>query len=153
MVINGCSFVFYGLNCINSFIDFIFYRKLDVVYCHNLKFDGSFIISFLSNSDVYFISNKHTFVRNGSIFSINIFNNKHSVNLRCSLKLFPLSIKEIGFILKITKGDFNICDVSESNYLDVDIEKSVKEYCVRDAYIVYVMITKLHSILCMISNN
>lgn len=37
-------------NSIESFIDFCFQNKNSVMYFHNLKFDGEFIISYLLNN-------------------------------------------------------------------------------------------------------
>ena len=75
----------------------------DVVYFHNLSFDGEFILWYLLQHEYTYddkFGKDHTFSsiidETGSIYMITIMVNQKKIEFRCSYKLFPKSIKEIG---------------------------------------------------------
>lgn len=104
-------------NSINIFFDYIINLRNDlIIYFHNLKFDGEFILYYLMNNHAYqhAIINENDHLRfkeidemeNGDfIYVINdmgqwykiiIKMNEHIIEIRDSLKLLPFSVKQIG---------------------------------------------------------
>ena len=104
---------------IDEYMDFLFSNNCDqICYFHNLKFDGTFIVSYLNkigltqaihnfsdrfndcemmgltdmpnNSYTYLISNM------GQWYKIDVKYNNHIIEFRDSLKLLPFSLKIIG---------------------------------------------------------
>jgi len=70
---NDTTQIFYGINCIDDFINFIFKKAYEwnennkdpmIIFSHNLTFDGSILIQNLSKHDIKF---------NGLFFKGNIY--------------------------------------------------------------------------------
>lgn len=90
-------------NNIESFIEFIKNKKY-IIYFHNLKFDFSYIQYYLIKNNIeYSILEKK-----GQIYSVKFF----GVELRDSLNLMPITLKEIGELYcskyKKTSIDYNV---------------------------------------------
>jgi len=97
---------------IEDFFGFLFNIKHDVtIYFHNLKFDGSFIISYLLNSDEYTpyknvkADNSFKKYHNNFVYSINDMGEWYEISIahsgriytfNDSYKLLPFSVEEIG---------------------------------------------------------
>lgn len=98
---------------IESFFEYMFsFNDNITLYFHNLKFDGSFILSYLLNNSEFkqafesdrFLTNKdmpnnsykYLISIMGQWYSITIKTNNHYIEIRDSLKLMPFSLKEIG---------------------------------------------------------
>ena len=95
----------------DSFMGTISKLENALIYFHNLSFDGEFILWWLLENgyeydDVTELTKDKTFNsiidQSGSIYSITI-KNENTITFRCSYKLFPKSIKEIGTMVGIEK--------------------------------------------------
>lgn len=140
---------------------FEYFKNLNTNICcyyHNLKFDGSFWLSYLlldlqykqayealneeetevtwlkekempNNSFKYSISDK------GQWYSITIKTNNHFIEIRDSLKLLPFSVKRIGqsFNTKHKKLDM---EYTGFRYAGCEITDSEKEYIANDVLVV-----------------
>ena len=99
------------------------------IYFHNLSFDGEFILWWLLEHLYTYdedLKTDHTFNsiidETGSIYAITIKHNANSkTELKCSYKLFPKSIKEIGKLVGIEKLN------ETHNYNEVKNYSSVEE--------------------------
>lgn len=90
-----------------------------VIFFHNLKFDGHFIIDWLLKHDFWYVENSRTIAPGcfkalisdtGKFYSINIhFENGVQVELRDSLKKLPFSVARIATAFKLgeVKGDID----------------------------------------------
>ena len=98
---------------IEEFFEYMFSLDENItLYFHNLKFDGSFILSYLLNNSQFtqafdgdrFMRNfempnnsfKYLISLMGQWYSITIKCNNNFIEIRDSLKLMPFSLKEIG---------------------------------------------------------
>lgn len=144
---NPSNFI-YGNN-IEDFIKFCQNKKENyVLYFHNLKFDGEYILSYLLNNNYEYIKNKKdakdkTFTclinEMGQFYSIEIFfdtHNKRHVNkvtIYDSIKIINSSVEKIAkdFDLEIRKGSIDyklnrevghILTEEEVDYLKNDVE-------------------------------
>lgn len=95
----------------DSFIECLVSLGCADVYFHNLSFDGEFILWWLLENYYTYdeeITTDKTFKsiidETGSIYSITIRHNQKSITtLKCSYKLFPKSIADIGKLVGIEK--------------------------------------------------
>lgn len=129
-----------------------------VVYYHNLKFDGSFWLSFLltklkytqavehkSNEqyDVKFMldkdmpdkSFKYSISDMGQWYDVKIKTNNHIIELRDSLKLLPFSVKKIGKSFK-TKHQKLDMEYKGFRYAGCEITPEEQEYIANDVMVV-----------------
>lgn len=95
--------VYYDINkdIILESLNLIFSLNLNtknILYIHNLNFDGIIILSSLSLNNIYKFE---SFIRDGSIYSILVFNKNSTVEFKCSYKILPLSLKKISNSFKI----------------------------------------------------
>ena len=117
----------YG-NTINSFFENIFsLPDKSKLYFHNLKFDGEFIFYYLFNNG--FKHNKERKLNNyefstlitymGIFYSINIMYEEREYYIYDSLKIIPLSVKEISntFELEQKKGEIDYIKFREVGYI------------------------------------
>lgn len=150
---NGCTRVWLYSICdsegnivdngysIEEFITFIKGKALNhIIYFHNLKFDGSFILNYLINNGFEYKSkmckkdNKgySCLIDNvGAFFQITInFARNKQVVIYDSLKLIPLKVSAIAkaFNLKESKGKID--------YLNYTIDSKTLEYVNNDVIIV-----------------
>ena len=122
------------------------------IYFHNLSFDGEFILWWLlENSYTYDeeLKSDNTFKsiidESGSIYAISVRHNKNSTtNFKCSYKLFPKSIKEIGELVGIEKLNetHNYDELKHYNSVDELTEEEVK-YITNDVRIMVELIRYL----------
>ena len=129
-----------------------------VVYYHNLKFDGSFWLSFLltklkyaqaieqkSNEkyDIKFMldkdmpnkSFKYTISDMGQWYDIKIKVNKHIIEFRDSLKLLPFSVEKIGKSFK-TKHQKLDMEYKGFRYAGCEITEEEQRYIANDVMVV-----------------
>lgn len=123
---------------IDEFIDYCRTLTGDLIYFHNLKFDGKFIIYYLLthgypyDTDLKVKSPRaysHLISEDDVYYSIKInFSKNHQVEFQDSLKLLPFKVKDIAidFELPILKGewdyeDYTICEKSLS-YIFNDVQ-------------------------------
>ena len=142
-----------GVN-MESFISQISQLKSCIIYFHNLSFDGEFIIWWLLENEFTYeedLFSNYTFRtiidETGSIYSISIkFDSKNIVTFRCSFKLFPKSIKEIGEMVGIPKlnetHDYN--EFKNYNSLE-ELPEEEKLYITNDVKIMVELIRYLQA--------
>lgn len=137
----------------NSIVDFIYWCKTQksnpILYFHNLKFDGEFIISWLLNNNYSYIKDKKEAVSGtftclisemGQFYSLEIYfkvpknsNHVRKVTIYDSLKILNFSVEHIAkcFNLPIKKLEINyqekreighILTNKEIDYLRNDVE-------------------------------
>lgn len=140
------------LKTMQEFIDWCESSKTnDMVFFHNIRFDGNFIIQWLLNNDYKYIKNESeradkTFTTvissKGLWYEIEVFfkvkkKGVNKVTFRDSLKLIPLSVEEIAkeFRLPIRKGNI---DYSAHDFLPegTDLTEEEKDYLIKDVQIV-----------------
>lgn len=126
---------------IEEFIEYIS-NNLDnnIIYFHNLKFDGSFILNYLINNNFQLVdkctqkSTKSfsTLISDlGQWFSIKVcFANNHTIEFNDSLKLLPFKVEKIA-------NDFNLdYQKGKIDYSNYEINDTTLEYVYNDVRIV-----------------
>ena len=142
-----------GIN-METFIENLCSMDGGVVYFHNLSFDGEFILwHLLENSYEYSEEEKNKTFNSiidetGSIYQIHIITpNGKSWEIRCSYKLFPKSIKDIGEMVGISKlnetHDYN--EIKNYTSLD-DLTEEEKMYITNDVRIMVELIKYLQAV-------
>lgn len=110
----------YVVGCISDFLDYFFNLCKEgyspVLYFHNLKFDGHFIlwylfsvlgfqnaingtppyVSFKDNKDMLNDTVKYTISDTGQWYLITIKKHNHIIEIRDSLKLLPFALRKLG---------------------------------------------------------
>ena len=124
-----------------------------IIYFHNLSFDGEFILWWLLENGYEYSDDykEKTFCSiiddTGSIYGITIQPNKNVIDIRCSYKLFPKSIKDIGEMVGIEKlnetHDYN--EIKHYNSIEELTEEEVK-YITNDVRIMVALIKYLQSV-------
>ena len=140
-----------GVN-MESFFSFLSGLGNIVVYFHNLSFDGEFILWYLLENEFSYdekASRVKTFSsiidETGSIYSIKV---RHltdcTTEFRCSYKLFPKSIKDIGEMVGIEKLNetHNYEEIKNYNSVDELPEEEIK-YITNDVRIMVELIRYL----------
>ncbi len=99
IILNQKRIAFYGKDVVEKFIETVKKNKIrDILFAHNLTFDGSIIIENIREmvriKGILFRSN---------IYEIKIWSEDFEITLKCSYRLFPLSLKKIGKLLKIER--------------------------------------------------
>lgn len=139
--------------------------KLDslVVYFHNLKFDGTFILNYLMNSKYWKQDSRASYtesgeysgeifeksgsfkMRNGTYrysiadkglwYSITLKTHNHTIEIRDSLKLLPFSVKQLGkgFDLKHKKLEM---EYTGYRFPGCNITDEEKQYIANDVLVV-----------------
>lgn len=125
-----------------------------VIYFHNLSFDGEFILWYLlANGYTYEEKtiNNNTLSsiidETGSIYTIKVrFDRNNQVELRCSYKLFPKSIKDIGEMVGIPKLNETHNYEELKNYKTIEeVPEEEKNYITNDVRIMVALIKYLKS--------
>ena len=129
-----------------------------IIYYHNLKFDGEFWLSYIINhTDLELAyqfdsadslsgcwekqkkmkNNSYEYVISdlGQWYSITIKVNNHTIELRDSLKLIPLSVKEIGKAFK-TKHQKLDMEYEGYRYSGCEITQQEREYIANDVLVI-----------------
>ena len=137
-----------------SFINFIISIGDADIYFHNLSFDGEFILWYLLENGYQYddeLTRDKTFKsiidETGSIYSITIRHNaKCTTELKCSYKLFPKSISDIGKLVGIEKlnetHDYN--EIKNYHSIDELPEEEIK-YITNDVRIMVELIKYLQA--------
>ena len=132
-------------NDIESFIDFIA-NKNSVVYFHNLKFDGEFIIHYLLTHGFKLSDSKEDNTFNtlitdmGQFYSLTIYFKKmRKKYLKCtiydSLKKLPFKVSVIAEAFKLEESKL-VIDYKETRPLGHILTHEEKEYVIADCMIV-----------------
>lgn len=126
----------YGSN-IEEFFKTCFELQVDVVYFHNLKFDGRFIINYLCfNNYVYGVDYKCLIDDMNNWYEIWLSNGEHEFKIWDSLKKFPgCSVNSIAKMYKIEgKKEQPFFDIYRPE--DYEPTKEEIEYCLQDSRII-----------------
>ena len=136
----------------NSFIECIKSLGCADIYFHNLSFDGEFILWWLLENYYTYdedIKSDKTFKsiidESGNIYSISIRHNQTAITeLKCSYKLFPKSIADIGELVGIKKLNETHNYEEIKNYTSVEqiTEEEIK-YITNDVRIMVELIRYL----------
>jgi hypothetical protein len=118
-ILNNKTYHFYDtpniiIDSINFIVNNTESKKIEI-YIHNLNFDGILIVSNLSKNHIKYdlISNKT------NLYSIKIFYCNKIIIFKCSYKIIPISLRELGKIEKFEKSYFPYKFVNENttNYI------------------------------------
>lgn len=126
---------------IDEYMEYIFDIEPKIVFFHNLKFDGMYIIDWLLRNKFTFTENKKLLPceftclvgEEGQMYSIKLYGENNSIQIWDSLKIFNFSVEDIArsFKLPIAKGsiDYNkerpegyIPDEKELEYVSIDVK-------------------------------
>jgi hypothetical protein len=123
---------YYGENCIELFIENMRDRKA-IFYIHNINFDGLLLIDCMTKRRIKF----EIFAVETNIYYLRL----GQVEFRCSYKLSPQSLKNIGAkLLGIEKLPYPYKILELKNYDEV-CEVTAKHFNSSDEYNRYVQIT------------
>lgn len=145
--------VYYG-NDIDSFFNICKESGNLILYFHNLKFDGSFILNWLFNNGFLFVDGKKipngcftTLISDkGLFYKIKIrFDNGNSLELRDSLKLLTFSVDQIAKAFNLPYQKLEI-DYSKHRPIGYEPTEKEKDYIHSD---VAIMSLALHQIFGM----
>lgn len=146
-----------GLN-IKDFIKSLESLQKDVIlYFHNLTFDGEFILWYLIRNN--FKSCEEDDIDNykysfypiiddcGSMYMLKIMFEKYSVEIRCSYKLFPKSIEDIGDMVGVEKLNktHNYDEIKNYNSIN-ELPEEELNYISNDVTIMCRLIKYLNSV-------
>lgn len=128
-----------------------------ILYYHNLKFDGTFILDYLitklkweqafevgyngeilGQTETHRMKNKtfkYLISESGQWYSVTIKVNRHTIEIRDSLKLLPFSVAEIGRAFETKHKKLNI-EYEGFRYAGCTITDSEKEYIKNDVLVV-----------------
>lgn len=128
-----------------KFIEYMKKRRIrEVFYAHNLTFDGSILIENIREK----VNIKGILFRS-NIYELKIWTDDFEIILKCSYKMFPLSLKRVGSLMKEGYGktefphDFakeeNLYFIGEhprnKKIRDWSFKKESIEYCINDCRI------------------
>lgn len=145
----------------------IVYKTIDI-YSHNINFDGMIILNCLMKNNIQFT----WFVRELNIYWIEFIYVNIKIRIRCSLKIIPLSAKQIGNMSNIQKTYFPykfgniknleyIGKIPSAKYFEspdeynefikihkyFDFKLHSIEYCKKDIQIIKNVLEKIHDIV------
>lgn len=161
----------YDENIIMNFLNYVSENaKKDYVeiYTHNINFDGLIIIDGIKNKGIFF----DMFIRNHNIYWIKLNNLKINILIRCSFKIIPASVSNLGNLIGFNKKAFPHKFVnrdklnytgkvpnseyfnSEEDYntfladnITFNLKSATLAYCFQDVEIVYRVLVNVLSIL------
>lgn len=127
---------FYGFD-IQSFLKTVKKNKCKVVFFHNLKFDGKFIVDYFVRNNFEYGTQYDTIIDGlGSWYEIKWHTDtRHTTKFWDSLKKFPgTSVKMLGQYVGLPKLDAPYFD----KYYPADYQPTQQEidYCIRDSEVV-----------------
>lgn len=149
--------IFHSIDAFMRHLDSLLYNDSIVVYFHNLKFDGSFIMNFILNSKYWNLNatetkngmkfNKsenykmpsgtyrYSISEKGMWYTIKLKNHKNYLEFRDSLKLLPFKVEQLGkdFKLKHRKLEMNY---DGYRYPGCKISEEENQYIANDVLVV-----------------
>lgn len=111
-----------------------------IIYFHNLKFDGSYILNYFNEKEIEF----DTFINDmGQWYSITYHYKDYKIVIRDSLKILNFSIKQIGkdMLKTVEKGITPLTE--EKISLDECYKKGYVDYVIRDVEILAKALNKM----------
>lgn len=119
----------------DSFFERLYsFNENSIIYFHNLSFDGEFIMWYLVEHNWIYTDEltkdkefNTTIDETSSIFTIKVHTDKCEIEFRCSYKLFPKSIKEVGKLVGIEKLNetHNYDEIKNYNSVDELTEEEI----------------------------
>jgi hypothetical protein len=107
-----------------------------------LNFDGSIFLNFLPKN--YEIDLYGTVLKRGDFYCLSITNYKKKIFFKCSAKILPLSLDDIGYIFNIGNKKFiDHSFANEENINDLSFKKNVIKYCENDTLMVSRFLEKI----------
>lgn len=145
-------------NNIDDFMDNVKQLRTGIIYFHNLKFDGSYILNYFNKLGIEYVEpdkgRRGTFschIANGLYYSITWYlsdkrDNKHGqdkITFIDSLKILPTSIKELGNSFKDRLNGIGKIEEDQAFYdefrpLGHEITEREKEYLLQDCRVMAV---------------
>lgn len=132
--INNCEEKIYG-NCIEDFLSWCEFNPDNILYFHNLKFDGEFILSYLLKNGWTHTTERKFYRKKefstlisdkGMFYSIKLcFGKERYVTIYDSLKIIPFSVEQVAdtFGLPISKLEIDYKEKREKGHRLTKIEK------------------------------
>lgn len=144
----GSEIIYYGTSIEDS-LNFMFSNP-GIYYFHNLKFDGTFIVYYLLKNGYIHTKEKkvkenefNTLISDmGQWYQIRIGTKDKAIEIRDSLKILPLSVKDIAKAFGLEEGKGEI-DYNKKRPVGYQITEEEKDYIRRDVQIVAHAILKL----------
>ena len=150
------------LHSITDFFRYLYKQNKDMmIYFHNLKFDGTFILNFLlrqadmhtalnndewlSAKDMPNKSYRYTISAMGQWYEIIVKYNNHIIRFRDSLKILPFSVKTIGKAFQTEHQKLEMEYIGE-RYAGCEITDAEQEYIRNDVLVMSEALTKLYQI-------
>lgn len=89
---------YYGNSVIHEVFKnlFLLNYKKEIIFIHNINFDGFLIINYLSTQHFIF----DVFIHQTDLYSIKIIHNNKNLIFKCSYKILPLGLTDIAKIFK-----------------------------------------------------
>lgn len=142
--IDNCGEKIYG-NCIEDFLRWCEFNPDNILYFHNLKFDGEFILSYLLKNGWTHTTERKFYRKKefstlisdkGMFYSIKLcFGKERYITIYDSLKIIPFSVEQVAdtFGLPISKLEIDYKEKREKGHQLTQIEK---EYISNDVEII-----------------
>lgn len=150
------------LHSITDFFRFIYSQNKDMlIYFHNLKFDGTFILNFLLRQadmrtalkndewipvkDMPNKSFRYTISSMGQWYEIIVKYNNHTIKFRDSLKILPFSVKTIGKAFQTEHQKLEM-EYKGERFAGCEITEAEQEYIRNDVLVMSEALSKLYQI-------
>jgi hypothetical protein len=150
------------LHSITDFFRYLYKQnKGMMIYFHNLKFDGTFILNFLIRQvdmkaalvndewlpvkDMPDKSYRYTISAMGQWYEIIVKYNNHIIKFRDSLKILPFSVKTIGKAFQ-TEHQKIVMEYKGERFAGCEITEAEQEYIRNDVLVMSEALSKLYQI-------
>ena len=150
------------LHSITDFFRYLYKQNKDMlIYFHNLKFDGTFILNFLlrqadmksalvnddwlSTKDMPNKSYRYTISSMGQWYEIIVKYNNHIIRFRDSLKILPFSVKTIGKAFQTEHQKLDM-EYKGERFAGCEITEAEQEYIRNDVLVMSEALSKLYQI-------
>ena len=142
LLLNGDRFIYFeGLDCVHNFFIFLSESEItNTIFCHNLTFDGGFLLHYLYSKKMKKIN---IIIHDASFYKIEFLYKNKNIVLQCSYKFFPVPLKLIGDLIDSKKGEFDYSIININNYNNTEVIKMTKDYCEQDCLIVFKALNKI----------
>lgn len=142
-------------NSIDTFMEWILKQDGNIVYFHNLKFDGTFIMHWLFKNgyehviskDLAMLNTFTTLISDKNVFySIEIYSNNvnRPIKIYDSLKILPMSVDQIAKTFKLDISKLEI-DYEKFRPVNYSLSESEKEYITHDVKIIAVALKEIRN--------
>lgn len=135
----------FGVSIETFFDNILAIKEPTTIYFHNLSFDGEFILWYLLNNNYKLNYNgelmenefTHLTTDNGAIYTISFVKNGVLYEFKCSYRLLPVSVKDLGKLVGVEKLDEEFDYTAFKKYNDIsEVPKIDLEYIDHDVEIV-----------------